>query len=196
MPSTALTSVSTSKSSCLALSCGLAKTIRLQPEGSCSSSALRSGVSKSSLSSTWRKSGKSSWVGTLTVDPTTLSGTAKNSESRINIAARYRMAGCSVVAVDNKARRNRATSKSLVTQGCGEHPLLIHPGPIGSIIRKQRSYLWSWREESNPRPADYKSAALPTELRQLGGLACNCRQSAVVWQFTGIRLTDARHSDD
>src|SRR5690554_4334093 len=26
--------------------------------------------------------------------------------------------------------------------------------------------IWSWREESNPRPADYKSAALPTELRQ------------------------------
>ena len=26
---------------------------------------------------------------------------------------------------------------------------------------------WSWREESNPRPADYKSAALPTELHQL-----------------------------
>ena len=24
----------------------------------------------------------------------------------------------------------------------------------------------SWRRESNPRPADYKSAALPTELRQ------------------------------
>ncbi len=25
---------------------------------------------------------------------------------------------------------------------------------------------WSWRQDSNPRPADYKSAALPTELRQ------------------------------
>ena len=25
---------------------------------------------------------------------------------------------------------------------------------------------WCWREESNPRPADYKSAALPTELHQ------------------------------
>ena len=24
----------------------------------------------------------------------------------------------------------------------------------------------SWRWDSNPRPADYKSAALPTELRQ------------------------------
>ncbi len=30
--------------------------------------------------------------------------------------------------------------------------------------------LWSWRRESNPRPSDYKSDALPTELRQqLGG---------------------------
>src|SRR5690606_13280219 len=37
---------------------------------------------------------------------------------------------------------------------------------------------WSWREESNPRPADYKSAALPTELRQPAKDAhCNeCRQ--------------------
>ena len=26
--------------------------------------------------------------------------------------------------------------------------------------------IWSWREESNPRPPDYKSDALPTELRQ------------------------------
>ena len=26
--------------------------------------------------------------------------------------------------------------------------------------------LKSWRWDSNPRPADYKSAALPTELRQ------------------------------
>jgi hypothetical protein len=25
---------------------------------------------------------------------------------------------------------------------------------------------WSWRQDLNPRPADYKSAALPTELRQ------------------------------
>src|SRR5579863_4836153 len=27
--------------------------------------------------------------------------------------------------------------------------------------------LWSWRRELNPRPSDYKSDALPTELRQL-----------------------------
>jgi hypothetical protein len=26
--------------------------------------------------------------------------------------------------------------------------------------------LWSWRLDLNQRPADYKSAALPTELRQ------------------------------
>jgi hypothetical protein len=27
-------------------------------------------------------------------------------------------------------------------------------------------YIWSWRRELNPRPSDYKSDALPTELRQ------------------------------
>jgi hypothetical protein len=28
-------------------------------------------------------------------------------------------------------------------------------------------FSWSWRRESNPRPSDYKSDALPAELRQL-----------------------------
>ena len=30
-----------------------------------------------------------------------------------------------------------------------------------------RVFNWSWWTDSNPRPADYKSAALPTELHQL-----------------------------
>ena len=33
--------------------------------------------------------------------------------------------------------------------------------PLGNL-----SVLWSWRLESNPQPADYKSAALPVELHQ------------------------------
>ena len=37
----------------------------------------------------------------------------------------------------------------------------------GSGGRRETLRKWSWRRESNPRPADYKSAALPTELRQL-----------------------------
>src|ERR1017187_10181330 len=28
---------------------------------------------------------------------------------------------------------------------------------------------WSWQRDLNPRPSDYKSDALPTELRQPGG---------------------------
>ena len=28
------------------------------------------------------------------------------------------------------------------------------------------NFFWSWRWDSNPQPADYKSAALPIELRQ------------------------------
>jgi hypothetical protein len=34
------------------------------------------------------------------------------------------------------------------------------------ITRSAQVVSWSWRRDSNPRPADYKSAALPTELRQ------------------------------
>ena len=43
----------------------------------------------------------------------------------------------------------------------------------------QHSLLMSWRRESNPRPADYKSAALPTELRQRQTSKCNTRQTAL-----------------
>ena len=34
------------------------------------------------------------------------------------------------------------------------------------IFRTIRPRTWSWRWDSNPQPADYKSAALPIELRQ------------------------------
>jgi hypothetical protein len=36
---------------------------------------------------------------------------------------------------------------------------------------------WSWRRDLNPRPADYKSAALPTELRQPVGKTRNLAES-------------------
>lgn len=35
-----------------------------------------------------------------------------------------------------------------------------------ALRHSRQTVKWSWREELNPRPADYKSAALPTELRQ------------------------------
>ena len=34
--------------------------------------------------------------------------------------------------------------------------------PLGNLSMKD----WSWRWDSNPQPADYKSAALPIELHQ------------------------------
>ena len=33
-------------------------------------------------------------------------------------------------------------------------------------LRKSRFTIWSWRRDLNPRPSDYKSDALPAELRQ------------------------------
>ena len=40
--------------------------------------------------------------------------------------------------------------------------------------------VWSWWTDSNPRPADYKSAALPTELHQ---------------HLTGIARVSVKHPD-
>ncbi len=37
-----------------------------------------------------------------------------------------------------------------------------HSGTLPYLVYKR----WSWWTDSNPRPADYKSAALPTELHQ------------------------------
>ena len=51
------------------------------------------------------------------------------------------------------------------TPDIGEWTLTQTPKPL--IMQELGARKWSWREESNPRPADYKSAALPTELRQL-----------------------------
>src|ERR1035441_5702145 len=40
----------------------------------------------------------------------------------------------------------------------------------GELDQGQNSFFsWSWRRDLNPRPSDYKSDALPTELRQPGG---------------------------
>src|SRR6266851_9083173 len=57
--------------------------------------------------------------------------------------------------------------------------------PLGEIGgREKRSSLilvdveeWSWRRELNPRPSDYKSDALPTELRQLIVLSRELRRT-------------------
>ena len=37
---------------------------------------------------------------------------------------------------------------------------------VRPVSRPLFSFLWSWRWDSNPQPADYKSAALPIELHQ------------------------------
>ena len=38
--------------------------------------------------------------------------------------------------------------------------------PYENLLYYKAGFVWSWWTDSNPRPADYKSAALPTELHQ------------------------------
>src|SRR5690242_9993166 len=45
-------------------------------------------------------------------------------------------------------------------------PALLSPVSAGCQCRKLTISAWSWRRDSNPRPSDYKSDALPAELRQ------------------------------
>ena len=52
-----------------------------------------------------------------------------------------------------------------------EKPVAPLPSPLSAgnpflLCRFLVVVSWSWRRESNPRPSDYKSDALPTELRQ------------------------------
>ena len=46
---------------------------------------------------------------------------------------------------------------------------VFKPGKALSFARLVLESRWSWWTDLNPRPADYKSAALPTELHQHNG---------------------------
>ena len=48
----------------------------------------------------------------------------------------------------------------------------LQSAPFGHSGTPPNIKLWSWWTDSNPRPADYKSAALPAELHQ--HLQCGC----------------------
>src|SRR3569833_407989 len=57
-------------------------------------------------------------------------------------------------------------SNSLVLIGC--HVIMYDRRCRVGFEKPMRvnSFVWCWRQESNPCPTDYKSVALPTELRQ------------------------------
>ena len=64
-----------------------------------------------------------------------------------------------------------STGFHLVGEGGFEPPKSVttdlQSAPFGhSGILPYEVVWWSWWTDSNPRPADYKSAALPTELHQ------------------------------
>ena len=64
--------------------------------------------------------------------------------------------------VDSNHRSRRRQIYSLM------HLATLQPARIKFLPRPLLGWTgnWSWRLESNPQPADYKSAALPVELRQ------------------------------
>jgi hypothetical protein len=68
-----------------------------------------------------------------------------------------------VIRVDDR-HEDRPTPRTCVHQKpeCTRSPI-----PNSSQRRRSSAHSnWSWRRDSNPRPSDYKSDALPAELRQ------------------------------
>jgi hypothetical protein len=55
---------------------------------------------------------------------------------------------------------------------CAATYRVLLPAGIRVLKNRFRTFAyWSWRRDLNPRPPDYKSGALPTELRQHSGTA-------------------------
>ena len=56
-------------------------------------------------------------------------------------------------------------------------PFQIRPQKNRNRPNGRFLFLWSWWTDSNPRPADYKSAALPAELHQHISISGRCRRA-------------------
>ena len=52
---------------------------------------------------------------------------------------------------------------------CARYRVRRTAGKSVCLLSFSANVLWSWRRDLNPRPPDYKSGALPTELRQQFG---------------------------
>jgi hypothetical protein len=76
-------------------------------------------------------------------------------------------AGYLLLANGPRHRHGPADVAASKCERFSENPLPF-PGltPACRPPSRLRSQSWSWRRDSNPRPSDYKSDALPAELRQ------------------------------
>ena len=76
----------------------------------------------------------------------------------------FLLMSCSLLPWLMTARRDLAPTQPV----CVEVPRYARDFASGLTLRSRplNASTWSWRRDSNPRPSDYKSDALPAELRQ------------------------------
>src|SRR6266403_1310276 len=67
------------------------------------------------------------------------------------------------LSFNNLQASHAKTQKGLVSKDTSP---FVFPVRIRSALAPLQNSWWSWRRELNPRPSDYKSDALPAELRQ------------------------------
>src|SRR5580658_11252006 len=81
-----------------------------------------------------------------------------------------------------------AVGKKSVTPPRRAKPYIPEP-----ILRIKPLKCWSWRRDLNPRPSDYKSDALPTELRQQLGDRNASRAHISLWSLPDVRDNSKRY---
>ncbi len=110
---------------------------------------------------TWRRT--TAWLAQPAHAPR--SGAKAGGQGRIRTSVGTRPADLQSAAIDRSATcPNRlAARQHSVAIGCRAFACVswIPPGCFAILIRVRRRTRWSWRRDLNPRPADYKSAALP-----------------------------------
>ena len=85
-----------------------------------------------------------------------------------------------------------------MVEGAGFEPAKAKPADLQSAPFSHSGtpprLLWSWREELNPQPADYKSAALPTELSGRNGylILCGLKVCLSLFFFFNFSAQDLR----
>src|SRR5216683_5972213 len=90
----------------------------------------------------------------------------------------------------NNLRASRAkTQKGLVSKDTSP---FVFPVRIRSALAPLKNSWWSWRRELNPRPSDYKSDALPAELRQRRSNLVRIAEGALELQG---QLPGLKHAD-
>ena len=77
-------------------------------------------------------------------------------------------------------RANGGEGRIRTSEGCAGRFTVCSLWPLGNLSRLKKCPPWSWRWDSNPQPADYKSAALPLSYASIASPTPQARTAHII----------------